>query len=558
MRRYLVLFLILLLPLQQVEAGALAYTGRIGKAVGNSIKNTGKRLGFAANDPRYLKTWDAVNDAAFDGLSAGAVVGTIAGIAGAPVWGTLVIVVGVGLAVGYVAYKANQEEVLWHDGGQVTIKPTVALPPPIPFDYVTLATQYSIENLTNYFSCISIPGGYGQNSEGSCYAFDETYFHRLFPSLDETSTLPGVSQWKYKLWYNDPQFGADFYGMTSEEVIQRVFLAENIPIARCRVFFSYYGPNAGPFPVDSFQDCGTNDITNYYHLYNRMLPNAHPDTMSGSFLRIIKPNTPYNSMQRNTDGTLNPCSTCTDYQIINNTDYIPSSPETDFPEKIAPFMDPGANEPLDEKVIVKLANELWKRAAAQPGYEGIPYDAVNPVTVADVQLYKAENPVAYPTQADMLSPAAPTVGAKPNFNPDQAVPNSPAPEPNPNPDQPPGTVIINNPAPNVQVTVNVPAPIVNVNPKVDFGDYPDNGPPDLTGTPTETSIINAIKNQVLPASDFEDSHPAGSCPTPEFTVFDTTFVIDSHCSIFDSIAPIFVTVMSAVWAMLAFFIVMRA
>lgn len=552
MRLFLLLFLLALFPLQQVEAGALQYTGRIGKAVGNSIKNNTKRLGVAANDAKYARTWEAVNDAAFDGIGASAAVATIAGIAGAPVWGTVVVVVGVGLAVGYVSYKLTESQ--WHDGGELTVKSTNTVPAPVTFLASDYLNRYSMDAIQGFYACIIVNG---QDENGGCGAYPGGYEYVFsgYQWLQGNPVAPGNSQWKYSVTV----LGGVFYAMTPEELITRVKTAFLFPIASCRAGLAHYGPGFGG--IDNVADCGTPPALDFAQfVYNRILPNNHPDYINGAFVALFYADVPaeYKVLTRGADGVILPCDECSRFPVVYNTNYQPATPVTDYPEKLAPFMDPGANEPLDEKVIVKLANELWKRAAAQPGYEGVPYDAVNPVTVADVQLYKAENPVAYPTQADMLSPAAPTPGAKPNFDPDQAVPNSPSPTPNPNPDQPPGTVIINNPAPNVQVTVNVPAPIVNVNPKVDFGDYPDNGPPDLTGTPTETSIINAIKNQVLPASDFEDSHPAGSCPTPEFTVFDTTFIIDSHCSIFDSIAPIFVTVMSAVWAMLAFFIVMRA
>ncbi|KVU20181.1 hypothetical protein WK62_21025 [Burkholderia ubonensis] len=54
-------------------------------------------------------------------------------------------------------------------------------------------------------------------------------------------------------------------------------------------------------------------------------------------------------------------------------------------------------QPFPQQLTAALADQLWKNAAAQPGYQGYPYDATNPVSQADV----ATAPVA-PTWNDVL------------------------------------------------------------------------------------------------------------------------------------------------------------
>src|SRR5262249_49050507 len=41
-------------------------------------------------------------------------------------------------------------------------------------------------------------------------------------------------------------------------------------------------------------------------------------------------------------------------------------------------------QPFPQQLTASLADQLWKNAAAQPGYDGYPYDATNPVSQADV------------------------------------------------------------------------------------------------------------------------------------------------------------------------------
>lgn len=54
-------------------------------------------------------------------------------------------------------------------------------------------------------------------------------------------------------------------------------------------------------------------------------------------------------------------------------------------------------QPFPQALTAALADQLWKNAASQPGYDGYPYDATNPVSQTDV----ATTPVS-PTWNDVL------------------------------------------------------------------------------------------------------------------------------------------------------------
>jgi len=64
------------------------------------------------------------------------------------------------------------------------------------------------------------------------------------------------------------------------------------------------------------------------------------------------------------------------------------------------------NQPFPQQLTASLADQLWKNAAAQPGYDGYPYDATNPVSQADV----ATSPVT-PTWNDVLDTAPRPAGS---------------------------------------------------------------------------------------------------------------------------------------------------
>lgn len=70
-------------------------------------------------------------------------------------------------------------------------------------------------------------------------------------------------------------------------------------------------------------------------------------------------------------------------------------------------------KPVSPDVMADLVNGLWEQAAAQPGYQGIPYPATNPVTAADVAPIETAT-TSWPTVGGLAAPVtAPTGGGNP-------------------------------------------------------------------------------------------------------------------------------------------------
>ena len=83
----------------------------------------------------------------------------------------------------------------------------------------------------------------------------------------------------------------------------------------------------------------------------------------------------------------------------------PASPVTKSPtEAVSALSDSDKAKPLNPEVVAKIADSIWKNAAAQPGYSGVPYDATNPITVSDAAAVQQANPSTWPNVGDATAP----------------------------------------------------------------------------------------------------------------------------------------------------------
>ncbi|MFM0380471.1 virulence factor TspB C-terminal domain-related protein [Paraburkholderia strydomiana] len=111
--------------------------------------------------------------------------------------------------------------------------------------------------------------------------------------------------------------------------------------------------------------------------------------------------------------TWTPCATCdptvtgreVDVWPGNNQNYASPGQTTGTLTSLQPTADM-MNQPFPQQATAALADQLWKNAAAQPGYDGYPYDATNPVSQADI----ATSPVS-PTWNDVLDSAPRPAGS---------------------------------------------------------------------------------------------------------------------------------------------------
>ena len=200
-----------------------------------------------------------------------------------------------------------------------------------------------------------------------------------------------------------------------------------------------------------------------------------------------------------------------------------------IPDVVADLPQAEVNKPLTDQALADAVNRMWRTASAQPGFDGLPYDANNPITPADVSSWKVQNPTLVPTLNDYLSPAVdPVTGQVPITNPTL------------NPNAIPGT----DPASGV--------------PNISLGTDPGVGAPSLESTPTAASIIAPITGLMPDLKNFVVPSHSSTCPNPSMTLFGNTLVLDGHCTLLETIRPTLYAVMAFVWVVIALFIILAA
>ncbi|NHZ93947.1 hypothetical protein F2P45_33880 [Massilia sp. CCM 8733] len=202
---------------------------------------------------------------------------------------------------------------------------------------------------------------------------------------------------------------------------------------------------------------------------------------------------------------------------------------------------------INADTLAKVVNSAWANAAAQPGYNGLPYLATSPVTAAEVQAWQFENPALNPTIGDLLVPAvAPGTGPVP-ISLDAGGSSNPNPNPTPDPNPTPTPVGLTN----VNV-VNVPTV------RVDWGADPGVAAPSMETTPTASAILSPLLNLMPSLRSFVVPSHSSVCPKPSFSIFEKQIVMESHCAVLDDSKSTLYAVMAFVWMMLGAFIILRA
>lgn len=222
--------------------------------------------------------------------------------------------------------------------------------------------------------------------------------------------------------------------------------------------------------------------------------------------------------------------------------------------------------PLSAQQVGDMTNELWRQAAAAPGYTGVPY---KPFTQAEIEAAYAQGlqqGLTRPTVGDLLSAPTPgqaqnAVGSQTNPGPATGLLQGADIANAANYGRPgitlPSTGAVplgsTNYAPAVSaasgpVTVNV-----TVNPKLDLGPDPGVGSPSLENPPGWQQWYSRLKT----AMPFIDSAPVkqfqaqGSyaCPVGRGKFFDKDIVMDQHCTFLETYRTQIQTVMKLAWGL---------
>lgn len=192
-------------------------------------------------------------------------------------------------------------------------------------------------------------------------------------------------------------------------------------------------------------------------------------------------------------------------------------------------------QPIDYNTLAMMLNSVWKSAASDPGYAGVPYSISDPITTEEVQIWAQANPSSYPTVAEL------TVATS---GPSSYSPSTTA---------KPGTSV----SPAVSQTSSTATNPASQSPQINLGADPNIGFV-VPEAPTVDSIFSPFVNLVKPFINFQINAPVGICPTANFDVFGKQILMHQHCDLFEGLRPVIQTVMSAAFMVAAFMIFISA
>jgi hypothetical protein len=180
---------------------------------------------------------------------------------------------------------------------------------------------------------------------------------------------------------------------------------------------------------------------------------------------------------------------------------------------------------LSPDLAAETANRLWRDAAAQPDYQGVPWSAASPTTNTDFTPYQTAQPTSWPTTGDWGGTPVPS--GNPITSPDS----------NPNKTTAPSTAT-----------------------KVDLGADPGTPSPTLEDLPTD--IFKPIKDLLAPWTSWQVPNHSGTCPTWQASpsIAGHVFYIDLsyHCTFMQNYSSAIYAAAIACWLILAAFIVLSA
>lgn len=224
-------------------------------------------------------------------------------------------------------------------------------------------------------------------------------------------------------------------------------------------------------------------------------------------------------------------------QTLTAPDAPPAGQQTKTAELAADDLTPEQKAaPVNPQIIADTVNQAWQQAAAQPGYQGLPYSYTDPVTASDVEAWRASNPSSYPTVGDAVSPA---------INPSTGTVTLPQPGA--------GT----SPVPGTQPGIPT-AP--EGSPQLDLGLDPGIGSPNLEATPTGAQILAPITALFPDLRNFQVPAHQAECPRPVFdlAVIGQQVQMDAHCSLSEDVRGPLYNASLLGWVLAALFIVLSA
>jgi hypothetical protein len=511
-KKILILLLMALMLYQQQRAYSQALPPApvanfvMNRAIGGVLTRVAVARGFAANDPRIAATLAGAGSAMTGVNVASSIAGVGLAIAGAPVWLTVAAGLGV-FAVGSAIVTSKASLKLGNDGLTIDTSGSVVSQP----------YTYTSGNVPQYFPWVDeLARGVNIYRLPDCFPSQACY---AFPSLP-SGTIPFQKQ----PYTQDTSVGSVVFVYWSVKELSEKYL-----------------------PQQKVYDSTAKSVTVTY----KWAVEPHYEKNANGVSRLVAVQSVERICSRGT------CLIPQSDGSVSNPDRITSTPETrpwDSEEErivISPVARPNTFKNLDEAspsipddarkqpispdVLAKLADQAWMKAAAQPGYQGIPYSATQPITKTDVVAWQSENSSKQPTLGDLLTPAN---------NP--GVSNVPISQ----------SVVADSPSQNPNAAVQNVA-VVNA-PKVDLGADPGIAAPNVDAPPAVVESLAPLLFLFPELKSYQTPQHVAECPKPKLSVFGKAFVMDTHCVLAENHRLSIASVMAVVWTIVGIFILLSA
>ena len=469
------------------------------RAVGGVIQQTAVARGYSTTDPRTYSTLYSVGKVAV-GAAAGAGVALLVG-GTSPAWGTVLAVSAVGAGVSWLINLALDKSYSWafktSDPSAVTV------------------TQNSSPAPSSYYDTICF-------STGAC---GPDYSNINIPDFPYTNG---------DAYIINPDGNNGFYKISNHPKFQCSY---PIPVNG-----STPGPLASSYTSDPVKFCHTYN-TRYIMLCN---PSTYPNNClvcavnrnsQGKFL-FTKASQPFDS------------SGCLNKWVPENLPYFrgypllapdplstgPTTAQKTFADAVATAPASAKSQKVDYATMAMMVNKLWQQAAAQPGYQGIPYQVTAPITETEVKTWAEANPAAYPTVEALLAPVTDTAtGFAPSTTTQTATAVDPA----------TSTTSKTSTNPSTQAEVNL-------------GPDPNITSPSLEVIPSATQILQPLISLFPDIKNYTVPGHSGECPKPVFNVFGKSLLMDQHCAIFEQNRAALTAACLLAFAVVALLIVLSA
>lgn len=580
-RRVVVFVFILTMLAQQQAMANVALAAKpvsnyvVNRMINGTITKVAARRGFAANDPIIAQTQASVSQSLTAVNTVSALAGVGLAIVGAPVWLTVAAGLGV-LAIGTalvsssidIQVKQQPSAISIDSQGQVIslVQPSTSSPPTnagttaahyADYDYmlsaipkVPVTPVQAQPNGFFYAMYLTLPGTiqrfYGFTTIGEVYKTDDCLGGYFCDALPYYKTASGYA---YSFFPNDD-------GATINAGLQYVFrnetdLINNYPLPWFMFMNDYSNTTASQYVREylytdkkievHYSPNGTREIYFSYKLQERyvyMFFSGRSYNVKYVGRDTSKPTSSWSAPLERTIPLFSSNTKKTTLFGLSPTykSFFYFHPESapSYYSDLDAFV---ANQPqatgdarIQEQFLAQMVNNAWSKAAQQQGYEGLPYSYSDPVTVNDV--LGAGVPVLL---SDLLRPAAPD---------NMPVPLDPS--------------VTSAPPPQTGTQTGVTPVNVSVNAKVDLGPDPNTAEPTLESPPTAQSILDPVLALLPGFKSYAVPQHIGICPKPEFSLFDKTITMTTHCDIAEEHRGPIVAIMTLVWSLMALFIVLRA